>query len=218
MLNNLSFNCSDTLRGHTNTSSSLCIGLLVFSENTKLLILLCSRKVLCSLPNTLIPRNFGLNLRKSYHNAEELYYMNMGACATKYNVGCIYTFAWLIFSLVFITLLPTFNTLSGPKADSYNLVDGCDWLQAITCLFSDMFVLMFLWHLKLAFYPSKGTRNASPVFWHWSPVQGLSCKTASNTSHLCNNPAARMKNLNTVSEQWRDSYRIQIGQCSHCGY
>lgn len=44
MLNNLSYKCSDTQRGHTNTSSSLCIGLFVFSENTKLLILLCSRK------------------------------------------------------------------------------------------------------------------------------------------------------------------------------
>lgn len=86
------------------------------------------------------------------------------------------------FSLVFITLLSLFYTLHGPKAaDSYNLVEDCDkqffvsrkntpilatvrerildrWMFGLS-----MFVLMFLWHLKLAVYPSKGTRNASPV-------------------------------------------------------
>lgn len=166
----------------------------------------------------------------------------MSFCTRKHNVECIYTMVWLIFSPVFITLLFTFYTLSGPKAvDSYNLVDDCGWLQAVLLSFREKssdfghcqekeywvdrqrfglstFVLVFLQHLKLAVCPSKRTRNASPVCWVWFPVPPLSCKFASNTSQTCSSPIARMTNLDAGSEQWYGSCGIQIGQCLHCGY
>lgn len=44
--NKLSYKCWATQGGQTNTSSSLYVGLLVFSENINLLILFCSLRAI----------------------------------------------------------------------------------------------------------------------------------------------------------------------------